>query len=315
MAGWLSYRSSPDIKHIPPAMKRIILVIFLGAAFVAADANGQAFFFSTGNPDGKMATASRPGTASGFELESADDFVLTDPTQITSATFTGLLQGNLSAIGELQVEIYRVFPNDSDVGRSSGPPTFSTPQVPTRVNSPSDVALDSRNSLAAGGVSFTTTDLGSFTVLNSIQAGGIHPLPGVQTGGNGPVTGEEVQFNLTFTTPFDLAAGHYFFVPQVEVAGGNFLWLSAPKPIVAPGTSFPAGSTDLQAWTRDAELNPDWLREGTDIVGGTLAPTFNQVFSLGGTVPDSGSTALLLGSAAAVLFYLRRRIRAGRSGE
>ena len=26
---------------------------------------------------------------------------------------------------------YRVFPNDSDVGRTSGPPTFSTPQVPT----------------------------------------------------------------------------------------------------------------------------------------------------------------------------------------
>jgi hypothetical protein len=39
------------------------------------------------------------------------------------------------------VEIYRVFPKDSDVGRTSGPPTFSTPQVPTRANPPSDVEL------------------------------------------------------------------------------------------------------------------------------------------------------------------------------
>jgi hypothetical protein len=31
------------------------------------------------------------------------------------------------------VEIYRVFPADSDVGRTSGPPTFSTsPSIPAR---------------------------------------------------------------------------------------------------------------------------------------------------------------------------------------
>jgi hypothetical protein len=36
---------------------------------------------------------------------------------------------------------------------------------------------------------------------------------------------------VTFTTPFTLAADHYFFVPQVEVtdADGNFFWLSAPS--------------------------------------------------------------------------------------
>src|SRR5262249_28239992 len=80
-------------------------------------------------------------------------------------------------------------------------------------------------------------------------------------------------------------AGHYFFVPQVGLsdsapAGADFLWLSAPKPITPPGTPFPPGVTDLQSWMRDdPPLAPDWLRIGTDIIGGT---TFNASFSLSG---------------------------------
>src|SRR5262249_102936 len=46
------------------------------------------FTFSTGNPDGRMATASRPPNGAAFEIESADDFLLTTETQINSATFT-----------------------------------------------------------------------------------------------------------------------------------------------------------------------------------------------------------------------------------
>jgi hypothetical protein len=134
-------------------------------------------------------------------------------------------------------------------------------------------------------------------------------MPGQTTGGNGVVTGQEVQFNISFTSPFNLPADHYFFVPQVELTGANdnFFWLSAPRPIVPPGTPFPPGFTDLQAWTRDANLDPDWLRVGTDIVGGNPAPTFNMAFSLAG-VPDAGSTALLLGGALGALFYLKRRM-------
>ena len=101
---------------------------------------------------------------------------------------------------------------------------------------------------------------------------------------------------MTFTNPFELPADHYFFVPQVLLANPNnhFLWLSAPRPIVPPGTPFPAGVTDLQAWIRNANLNPDWLRIGTDIIGiippATTAPTFNMTFSLAGdTVPDAGT--------------------------
>jgi len=252
-----------------------------------------------------MAAASRVDSPGKFEIEAADDFIASTSLNITSATFTGLLPTGAS-IAQVQVEIYRVFPKDSDVSRTSGPPTFSTSQVPTRVNSPSDVAFDTRNSLSGGGLTFSTTLLSaSFTAANSISPGGIHPKPGQTTGGNGPVTGQEVQFNISFTTPFTLPINHYFFVPQVELTGANdnFFWLSAPGPPLFTG--------DLQAWTRDANLDPDWLREGTDIVGGgAAAPKFNAAFSLAGTVPDSGSTALLLAGAAGVLFYLRRRIRA-----
>src|SRR6266481_8733721 len=149
--------------------------------------------FSTGNADGKIATATRPASAGKFEIESADDFVVTSQTSITNATFTGLITGGspLSSIGQVRVEIYRVFPFDSDVPRTRGPPTFLTPQVPTRVNSPSDVELDDRDtSPPPGNLKFTTTDLGTFSAANSVTPGGIHPMPGQTTGGNGPITGE-----------------------------------------------------------------------------------------------------------------------------
>jgi hypothetical protein len=223
-------------------------------------------------------------------------------TRLTSATFTGLLTGASPTIGEVRVEIYRVFPNDSNVGRTSGPPTFSTSQVPTRVNSPSDIALDDRDSTVGGGLSFTTTVLsGAFTALNSIQPGGIHPSPGQTTGGNGPVMGQGVQFNITFTDPFALPADHYFFIPQVQVGGGEFLWLAGSRPIVPPGTPF---LPDLQSWTRDAMLDPDWLRVGTDIVG---AGTFNGAFTLTGAVPEPGSLLLLVGAGLAALWSRRER--------
>ena len=101
------------------------------AVLLARPAVADTFFFSTGTPDGKMAAATQPSSAGKFEIETGDDFVLTSQTLINSATFTGLLSGGTS-IGEVRVEIYQVFPADSNVGRTSGPPVFSTSQVPTR---------------------------------------------------------------------------------------------------------------------------------------------------------------------------------------
>ena len=92
---------------------------------------------------------------------------------------------------------------------------------------------------------------------------------------------------------------HLAEIPVDKVSapeGSAFLWLSAPKPIVPPGTAFPAGFTDLQSWMRDdPPLAPDWLRIGTDIIKGNPIPTFNAVFSLQGVVdkhapaPQEGS--------------------------
>lgn len=267
-----------------------VAILFVAPAFA------DTFFFSTGNPDGKIATASRPDAAGAPEIESADDFVLQGLTSITHATFTGLVPAG-SNVSQVVVEIYRVFPKDSS------PPSGN---VPTRVNSPSDVAFATRDS-GAGTLTFTESLLqNSFTAANSVL-NGINPKPNQTTGGEGPVTGTEVLFDVNFTTPFLLNPDHYFFIPQVKLDNGDFFWLSAPKPIIPPGTPF---APDLQSWIRNADLDPDWLRVGTDIVGppppGGAAPTFNAAFSLDGeVVPEPGTLSLLACGVASLLGWKR----------
>src|SRR5712691_2762607 len=202
-----------------------LVALWTTFACLATPAAGSTIYNNL-TPNNMMAIASRPDSVPGFEIEAADDFLLGSRTVINKASFVGLgVPFGPFSISEVVVEMYRVFPKDSDTVRS--------PHVPTRMNSPSDVAFDSRDS-SAGGLTFSTSILApTFTALNSVQPGGIHPSPLQTTGGNGPLTGQEVQLNVTFTSPFDLPADHYFFVPQVLLSnGGQFYWLLASRPII-----------------------------------------------------------------------------------
>ena len=278
-------------------MRRLALLAAIFVLFAhTLPTRADGVVVNTGNPDGKMATASRPASSGKIEIETADDFVLTQSTAITGGTFTGLIPLGLTLadINSVTVEFYHVFPVDSAPfdGR-----------VTTRVNSPSDFEFSILSSGAAS-LNFSAQVLNSsFTAANSV-INGIHPIPNEFTGGEGPVTGQEVTFSFSINSD-TLDAGHYFFVPQVELSSGDFLWLSAPRPIVPPGIPFPPGSTDLQTWIRNSDLDPDWLRVGTDITG---QGPFNASFSLEGeSVSAPEPCTILLTGAGLLGLVLRRR--------
>jgi hypothetical protein len=103
---------------------------------VAAPSMADVFSFSTGNPDGKLGSLSQPPGPGSVETETADDFGLTDATVISRAIVHGLIAPGLdvsSDIKQVEVEVYQVFPKDSDTTR--------TPAVVTRVNSPADIEI------------------------------------------------------------------------------------------------------------------------------------------------------------------------------
>jgi hypothetical protein len=211
--------------------------------------------------------------------------------------------GAIPAVNDVEIELYHVFPVDSDPARM--------PNVLTRVNSPSD-----NNFAAADGalnqLSFTTTVLNpSFTAANSVF-NNINPAPNQFTGGQGPMTGAEVQFNVHFNTPFAVTPGdHIFFRPEVDFgSAADFLWLSAPKPIVPPGTPFTNPAQDLQSWTRNdgpGALAPDWSRIGTDI---THQGPFNAAFELFSTT--GGSFFFSTGNPDGLMASLSRTASAGK---
>jgi len=269
---------------------------FCFALVVSHPAAASSIVYSNLGVIGTMAAASRPEPVSGgLEIEAADDFILSGLTRITSASFIGLVPAGFS-VNDLNVEIYRVFPFDS-----TNPPDG---KVPTRVNSPSDVAFAERD-LSAGIASFTTSIISNSCTAGNSVLNAISPRPFQTTGGEGPVTGQEVLFNVVFSSPLILPADHYFFVPQVGLTAGNFFWLSAQRPIPATSPNTPI-SPDLQAWIRNGALDPDWLRIGTDIVGGATPPTFNMAFELQGDVVPEPATLLLLGTG---LVGLATRVR------
>jgi hypothetical protein len=261
------------IMRLPVGSKavRLALALLVATSLWSAD-----FSFTTGNPDGLMGATSRRASAGKLETETADDFTLDQTTVIRRATIVGLVPSGTKPqdIKEVEVEVYHVFPLDSAL-----PPSG---RVPSRANSPSDVEIGTATRAGnSGTLTFSTNVLNSNfgvgnTVVNNLKVATAPP------GGEGSTAGEEVEITITFTSPIILPAGHYFFRPEVLLTSGDFLYLSAPKVIPAP--------KDLQAWIRNSNLAPDWLRIGTDIVGGATAPNFNMTFSLAGeTVPEAGT--------------------------
>jgi len=256
--------------------KTYIAVIAILAAGFTTPAGAAVFSFSTGSPDGKLgARSQQAGSENPIETETADDFILSDATVINRAVITGLipLGAPLTNITNVEVELYHVFPKDS-----VNPPSR---KVPTRVNSPADVEIGAATRDGSDGtLTFIQSLVNSNfpvanTVVNHIQ---------LNTMGEGPVTGEEVQIAITFTSPIFLPPDHYFFRPEAALTDGDFLYLSAPRPINPP-----LFAGDLQAWIRNTNLKPDWLRTGTDIIDGPNPSTFNMTFSLSGnTVPRAG---------------------------
>ena len=75
-------------------------------------------------------------------------------------------------------------------------------------------------------------------------------MPGVLTGGNGPVTGQEVLFNVNLSR---LSTSQPITISSCRKWSSRAVISLAvsSKAYRSPGTPFPPGFTDLQSWTRD----------------------------------------------------------------
>src|SRR5262245_19168853 len=135
------------MKSINKITSAALALLLVGSRISAAS-----FSFSTGAPDGKIATLSTPSSPGKIQTETADDFLVTQSVVISQATFTGLIpsRADLSSISQVEIELYHVFPLDTAFPLSGN--------VPTRTNSPADVEIDSATRDSAdGSLAFSAT--------------------------------------------------------------------------------------------------------------------------------------------------------------
>ena len=67
----------------------LVAVAVTVAVFLATLGWADPFSFSTGSPDGRLGALSQPPNLGRLETETADDFLLTETTSITTATIVG----------------------------------------------------------------------------------------------------------------------------------------------------------------------------------------------------------------------------------
>jgi len=287
------------MRHTRALQVSLLSLSFFASAAFAADS----VLYNNDFPDGKVATAS----GSPKEAESADDFILGKASTITSGSFTGLIPKTASILS-VGVEIYGACTPGSGFAGCT-----NLGKAVTRVNSPTSEGLPgTERTTGDGTLNYSTSLLNNGIGVVGSVVDGINAqtpnVPATLTGGDGPASGKEVRVNFDLTQGITLPAGHYFFVPSVELNDGSFLQLSAYRTV---GGEF--GSTlitpDLQAWVRNNDIKNDWLRTGTDIIGGPTDPaTYNLAFRLVGTVvPEPTGVAMLIAGLVAVGAWSQRK--------
>ncbi len=229
--------------------------------------------------------------------ETADDFTVTgDGFRVTNVSFLGLFSDENATIDEIDLAFYQVFPGASDLNR---PPTT------VRTNGPEDVEFAAFGS-ADNQITFNTTNLGEFTVDQTIIGGSGANSPGLGSGElGGPVTGYLRQIDVQLVTPLSLAPQSVFLVAAVDPSAGDYFWVAGDRPPASPNP-LPTGVLDRQAWFRtnepfDNALEPDWVR-ASDVINqqnGTLTPGFNTAFMISGEpIPEPSEVIGTLAFAA-----------------
>src|SRR6266481_4232148 len=99
------FRAIHQLPVQPTPLALAVASVLGGLFLLEASASAASFFFTTGDPDGKVATLSRPASAGKLQTETADDFTPPTATVINQATFTGLLPlgAPLSIVGNVEI--------------------------------------------------------------------------------------------------------------------------------------------------------------------------------------------------------------------
>ena len=211
------------------------------------------------NMPNAMATASRPEPASGgLEIESADDFILNIASRSLRPVSSVLSQSAPMSMNEPR-------------NLSSLPQRQPESSKSCSGSDASEFAVGRRVCRERRGVNHRDRP-GSQLHGDEFRAERNHCSMTPMTGGDGPVTGQEVRFDVVFLNPFVLPADHYFFVPQVGLTSGNFFWLSAARPIPNGSPNTPI-NPDLQEWIRNGKISiPIGFVSGRTSSAGTRLP-------------------------------------------